>query len=567
VTDSEEEKLPFAELPLDPRLLAAVEQLGFEYATPIQARAIPLLLGGTDAIGRARTGSGKTAAFGLPMLERLKDGGKHVRALILAPTRELALQVTDAIKAFSKQLPVKTVCIYGGAPYEPQMRALRQGTPIVVGTPGRVLDHLMRGTLDLSRVEVMVLDEADEMLNMGFLEDVTQILDATPDTRQVCLFSATLPQQIRRIADKYLSDPVEIQVESSSLSVDHIEQKWIRVPERFKLDALERVLGAEPRGTALVFARTRKDCAAMADALAARGIPVDALHGDLNQAARERVLARLRARRLDVVIATDVASRGIDVQHITHVINLDIPRNTENYVHRIGLTSRAGRSGVAISFATPKQKRRIRELQSQLKVRIEQVDVPSDAAIAHRRRVALGDDLRAAVKTDLTDARALLEMLDGVEAEDLAAAALKVLAAARGVPLGEVDDAPPAWSKQRSEDNRGGGDVGDLNEVELFFPVGKRHGVRPADLVGALANEIGIPGNQIGRITIFDRKSFVGLPIRHAKAATDYGDRIAIRGEEVRMSKAHPRPAVERPTFRGRRNRPYRPGGKGPQRR
>ena len=289
------EKPTFADFPLDPRIQSAVAALGFVEPTPIQIASMRPLLAGKDVIGGARTGSGKTAAFGLPLLETVKDaGGKEPRGLILAPTRELAVQVTEALKTFAKNLPVKLTTIYGGASYDTQFRALKAGVTIVVGTPGRVIDHLERGSLDLSKIEFLVLDEADEMLRMGFIEPVERVLAALPDKRQIALFSATMPPPIQRVAQKYLNNPVDIQVEDSKLHVDHIEQRALVVAQRDKIDALCRVLAAEPRGTTLVFARTRLGCAEVADELAKRGISADALHGDLNQAARERVLARMR---------------------------------------------------------------------------------------------------------------------------------------------------------------------------------------------------------------------------------------------------------------------------------
>ncbi|MDP6933349.1 MAG: DEAD/DEAH box helicase, partial [Myxococcota bacterium] len=273
----------FSDFDLDPAIVAAVEKLGFETTTPVQAETMVPLLEGLDLIGQARTGSGKTAAFGLPMLERVKDGGRSVRGLVLAPTRELALQVAEALREFGKKLPVRVVAIYGGAPYPPQLKALKNGATIVVGTPGRVIDHLDRGTLDLSELEVLVLDEADEMLRMGFLEPVEYVLEAAPETRQIALFSATMPEPIQKVAERFLKDPITIQVETAELSVDHIEQFWVRVPQRHKLDALVRIIRADPHGANLVFTRTRKACAETADSLNRRGVRADAIHGDLNQ--------------------------------------------------------------------------------------------------------------------------------------------------------------------------------------------------------------------------------------------------------------------------------------------
>ncbi|MDH5491903.1 MAG: DEAD/DEAH box helicase, partial [Myxococcales bacterium] len=435
---------PFESFALDPRILEAVRDLGFTEPTPIQVEAMPPLLRGQDVIGGARTGSGKTAAFGLPLLEKVKEGGSAVRALVLAPTRELALQVTDAIRSYAKHLPIRLVTIYGGASYRPQLDALRRGVTVVVGTPGRVLDHVDRGTLDLSSLELLVLDEADEMLRMGFIEDVERVLEASPKGRQIALFSATMPPPIRRVAASHLRDPLAIQVEQSALTVEHIAQRWLLVPQLHKFEALQRVLAGEERGTTLIFARTRAGCAEIADKLAADGISVDALHGDLNQAARERVLLRLRNRRLDVVVATDVAARGIDVDHITHVLNLDLPIDPEIYVHRIGRTGRAGRAGSAISFITPGEMRRLRILERAVKMRIEPMPVPTDADIALRKVARLREKIIARGAEEPSEralelARSLIE--DGDSAEQVLADALRVLADAEGMNLDRKPDA------------------------------------------------------------------------------------------------------------------------------
>ncbi len=529
-----EEQSSMFGLGLDRRLTAALDALGFETPTPIQAAAIPLLLEGRDLIGRARTGSGKTAAFGLPLLERVKDGGSPPRALVLAPTRELALQVSEALQSFAVGLDVGIATVYGGAPYPPQLRALATAT-VVVGTPGRVLDHLRRGSLDPSAIEVFVLDEADEMLRMGFIDDVGELLAATPPGRQVALFSATMPPAIQRIAETHQRDAVEVQVESGALTVDHIQQAWMRVPRKNRVDALVRVLQAMSTDATLVFTRTRAGCAEVADELAKRGVAADALHGDLNQAARERVVERLRARRLDVVIATDVAARGLDIDHISHVVNLELPDDAETYVHRIGRTGRVGRHGMAISFATPKEKKRVHELARHLGANIPQIEVPSDADIAARRR----DRLRSALATAMerpgqADAEVWIsELADdaGWTVEAIAAAALALLAERDGGSiLATVDAEPPSWSKRPSErpvSNE------DSNEVELFFPIGRRDNVRPSDFVGALANEGGISGSRIGRIDIFDRKTFVGVPREVADTLLSKLRKIEIRGRQV----------------------------------
>jgi ATP-dependent RNA helicase DeaD len=561
--DSSEENNDSAEgfdaFGLDARIVKAVEALGFEVPTPIQTEAIPALLKGSNVIGGARTGSGKTAAFGLPLLHNVRDGGP-VRGLVLCPTRELAIQVHDALQSYAKQLRLRITCIYGGTSYEPQFRALKAGATVIVATPGRLLDHLDRGSLDLSGLEVLVLDEADEMLKMGFIDDVKAVLAASPDDRQVALFSATLPAAIRDVIKRHVPDPVQVQVESRALSVDHIDQFGVKVPQRRKMDALVRILMGETRGATLIFARTRRGCADIADTLAKRGVAAEALHGDLNQSARERVIHRLRAGRLNVVVATDVAARGIDVEHITHVINYDLPMDREIYVHRIGRTGRAGRKGKAISLVTPAESRRVRYLEQDLKVRIEIMQVPSNADIAARQRANLLERLKA---VDLGDEAGVREWLTEITSdeennlEDLTVAAIALLARDQGAKIKVAAETRDSDWQERSSAPRSDGDFKSVNEVELFVATGSQWGVRAGDIVGAIANETGIEGRQIGRITILDRKSFVGLPQTIAeKIVTDF-DTLEIRGVPVKLSLARPREQDNRSDRRGG-GRPYR---------
>jgi len=508
---------PFSDLPLDPSLLAACAKLGFNTPTPIQAAVMPSMLEGRDVIGRARTGSGKTAAFALPMLERLKAGGRKPRALVLAPTRELAQQTSRAIRSMCGDLPIHGATVYGGAPYGPQVTALRKAT-VVVATPGRLIDLMDRDKVDLSQVEVVVLDEADEMLRMGFIDDVDHILSAVPQERQVALFSATMPNAIRRVAASHLVDPVEVQVEDKPLSVDHIEQIWIHTPHKQKLALLIRVLAALRRGTTLVFARTKADCGRASEALAKVGIRCAALNSDLSQPARERVVRQLRDKHLEVVVATDIAARGLDVDHITHVINLDLPTDTESYVHRIGRTGRAGAKGRAISFVTPIQQKRIRGLARELGVNIARISPPSDDVLARRQKERFIQRMDEAG----TSAAGLVEDLvaEGRSHEDIAVAALSMLMKAEG---GAIEAAPPDE---------------DQNESELYVPAGKKHGIRPGDLVGALANEANIPGVRIGRITVRYDKSFICMPEVLAAQVLDRVDRVELRGRMVRVARS-----------------------------
>ena len=571
----------FGDFALDQRLLDALVALGFDTPTAVQQRAIPQLLEGRDMIGRARTGSGKTAAFGLPLLERVKAGGA-ARALVLTPTRELARQVGDALRSFAKRMKgVRIVTVYGGAPYGPQLKALRSGASVVVGTPGRVIDHLDRGSLDLSGLDYFVLDEADEMLRMGFIDDVEKLLEATPDSRQVALFSATMPVAIRRVAHKHLKNPVELQVETRALSVGHIQQHWIQVPERFKLDCLVRVLAAVAKGTTLVFARTRVGCAEMADALTRRGVAAEALHGDMSQPARDRVVEGLRSRRLQVVIATDVAARGIDVEHITHVINLDLPPDAESYVHRIGRTARAGREGSAISFVTPRAVGRLNRLRHALKVPIDNMAVPSDADIARieRRRIRTTMQ-RVAEGAVLTGAKALLREAaeeGGFKLDDLAAAAVYLLAQKERVSLRDMPpEGLPAWARQRPRPERGGAARGsrdrgkgvrprrdgpdETREAQLMIPIGFSRGVRPGDIVGVLANQANLSGGSLGRISILPHRSFVGVSDAVAKHVLKVLPQVKLRGVMVPLSLARPRSDEDSPPrpYSARRGTPQR---------
>ena len=532
----------FSDFELDPAILAAVEKLGFETATPVQAETIPLLTQGHDVIGQARTGSGKTAAFGLPMIERFKDGGRSVRGLILAPTRELALQVTEAMRTFVGKLPIRIVTIYGGAPYPPQLRALRNGANIVVGTPGRVIDHMERGSLDLRDVEMFVLDEADEMLRMGFFEAVQLVFEALPQNRQIALFSATMPKPIQKASERFLRDPKVIKVESSALSTDHIEQFWIRVPQRRKLGALIQILQSDPGGATLIFARTRRGCAEVADGLTKGGVAADAIHGDLNQAARERVLNRLRAKSLNVLVATDVAARGLDVSHLARVINIDFPNGAETYVHRIGRTGRAGAKGTAITMVTPGEKRKLQGLKKSLKVNIQEMYPPTDREIAGIQRRALWDEIEGVrAGQDLSDAAEWLEHVrteSGVPPKDIAIAALKLLFMER-----RIRSAPPE-GEAKPGDRRGRKTPVDrtrVNEVQVFIGIGREGGVTPSDIVGVLANEAKISGDEIGRIELEGRKTFVGLPREVADQLLEGFPSLQIRGKTARLSLARPR--------------------------
>lgn len=570
-TEDSEILASFLDFGFDDRILDGLSAMGFEQPTPIQSEAIPFLLEGRDIIGRARTGSGKTAAFSLPLLERIKDGGSKPRALVLSPTRELAIQIGEAIRDHAAHLPqVHGITIYGGAPYPPQIKALKKGCSVVVGTPGRVIDLMEQGALDLSEIELFVLDEADEMLRMGFIEDVERLLEETPSNRQVALFSATMPTPIRRVASRTLQDPVEVQVEERALSVEHIDQRWLTVPQSHKLEALCRILQGTQRGATLVFAKTRASCMDVADAMAKRGFAADALHGDLGQAARERVLRRFRTGNLQLLIATDVAARGLDVDHLSHVINLDLPNNKESYVHRIGRTGRAGRSGVAISLATPNQTRFLRRLEHSLGITMTRVQVPSDAQIAELQRSHLAEQIGESETVSSDAQRWLTELMEANDwtMDEVASRALALLAQRDGVSLSNNQEtSAPTWAKKNSrrlERERTKGSkkersseelaaFAQTNEVQLFIALGRRHGTRPQDIVGALANEMGISGKQIGRIHIADGSTFVGLPKAIASGILEENETLLVRGMDVTIDLCKtkpPAPESERKSFR-----------------
>ncbi|MDQ4075261.1 MAG: DEAD/DEAH box helicase [Chloroflexota bacterium] len=550
----------FEQLNLSEPLLQAVRDVGYESPTPIQMRSIPPLLEGRDLIGQAQTGTGKTAAFAFPILERLELDEKEVQALVLTPTRELALQVAEAIHTYSKHVgQVYVLPVYGGQAIEKQLRRLRQGVHIVVGTPGRIMDHLRRGTLNFDALQMVVLDEADEMLRMGFLEDVEWILSQAPDELQIALFSATMPQEIRRIADRYLEDPVTVEIEQKALTVPTIEQRYLQVSERNKLDALTRILEIEVPEAVLIFTRTKVGAAELAEKLQARGYAAEPMHGDMSQSQRESVINRLRRGQIEIVVATDVAARGWDVEQISHVINYDIPYDTESYVHRIGRTGRAGREGVAILFVTPRQQRMLRDIERYTRKKIEPMRMPTKADVASRRLALFKEQILDTLRErELDPYLIFVEELaeeSGCDMAEIAAAAARL---ARGdQPLAvmlepEPEQVPP------SEDGM----------VRLFIDAGRKSGVRPSDIVGAIANEADIPGKSIGAIDIYDRFTFVDVPAQYADQVVERMRHASIRQRDTDIRRATPRDEAREATKERRRKgepkgrRGFRRGGK-----
>ena len=550
---AEEEGPRFADLGLSDAVLAGLERIGYEQPSPIQAAVIPAVLAGGDVIGQAQTGTGKTAAFALPILSKLEEtaGGRFEApsapvALVLAPTRELAIQVAEAFQTYAQKLPgFHVVPVYGGADYTTQLRAFSRGVHVVVGTPGRVLDHMKRGTLNVQHLRHLVLDEADEMLRMGFIEDVEYVLDEIPPDAQVALFSATMPGPIKRIAESKLKEPQHIQVAGKTKTAATIRQRYAYVPGRRKINALTRVLDAEPHEAVLVFVRTRNACTEVADQLQARGHAAEALSGEVPQRQRERIVEALKDGRLDVVVATDVAARGLDVDRVGHVVNYDMPTDTEAYIHRIGRTGRAGRSGEAILFVTPREKRMLGEIERVTGQPIEEMQPPSDRDIRDLRvkRFLAAVDAQTeenpeavAFFRDLLETRAKEQDLDPLDlAANLAALAQGDRPIVGSASQEEEDDtprrervqgdrerpaprerfvAPPPSSRAASAPRPTGENSREVPEGfdRYRLDVGRQDGAGPANFVGAITGETGLQGSDIGRIALHDAYATVDLP-------------------------------------------------------
>ncbi len=518
----------FEGLDISPVVLKALIEIGYEAPSPIQAQSIPHLMAGRDIIGQAQTGTGKTAAFALPILSRLDLTRRIPQTLVLTPTRELAIQVAEAFQSYARYLDgFHILPVYGGQGMQTQLRQLARGVHVIVGTPGRVMDHLRRGTLSLDHLTTLVLDEADEMLRMGFVEDVEWILEHTPSSRQIALFSATMPGVIRKIAERHLNEPAEIKIKAKTATVEAISQHYWAVSGMQKLDALTRILDAENFDGMIIFVRTKTETVELAEKLEARGYEAAALNGDMSQVLREKVIERLKKGALDIVVATDVAARGLDVERITHVVNYDIPYDTEAYVHRIGRTGRAGRTGKAILFVAPRERRMLRAIEQATKQPIKEMRLPTLQDIADRRIEQFRTQVNEALSNENLDF--YVELMEQWVKDDMGepvklAAALSFLMH-RDRPLA-VPDEPEFPSHGRREygertypdrmdrtDRREGRERGrDFNKVLYSIDVGREHGVQPRDIVGALANEGGISARQIGQIRLYDSYSTVELP-------------------------------------------------------
>ncbi|MFT5316690.1 MAG: ATP-dependent RNA helicase DeaD [Candidatus Krumholzibacteriia bacterium] len=541
------ENIPaFSELNLVEPLVKAVTELGYETPLPIQAACIPPLLEGRDVLGLAQTGTGKTAAFALPLMSRIDMSVRKPQVLVLAPTRELAIQVAEAFQAYARHLKgFHVLPIYGGQRYSFQFSQLNRGPQVIVGTPGRIQDHMRRGTLDLSELSCLVLDEADEMLRMGFVDDVEAIMAHTPETRQVALFSATMPPQIRRITKKYLKDPVEIRIDTKTVTAENIEQVYLVVPNAAKFEALVRVLETESYDGIIIFSRTRVGTTELAEKLAARGYSVAALNGDMDQRVRERTIKRLKSGNIDILVATDVAARGLDVERISHVINYDIPGDTEAYIHRIGRTGRVGRYGKAILFANPREQRLLRSIERVTRKPLTRMEMPSHDTVTRKRIEKFSEELTGLMEKGSLEVyqKLNLELMEkmGVDIMELAAGLL--MKAQKDSPLRATDNRAlnsPRFDEPRPQRRERGarpnGPEPSRRMALYRMEVGSTNGVEVRNIVGAIANETGLRSRYIGQIRIHPNYSTVELPDDVPHGMLDHLRKTIVGGKMMNLS-------------------------------
>ncbi len=523
--------MKFEELQVDERILKAVEDMGFEEASPIQAQAIPVLLEGRDVLGQAQTGTGKTAAYSIPLLEKIDAQEKKIQAVVLCPTRELAVQVAEEIRRLAKYMSdIRVLPIYGGQDIGKQIKSLKAGVQIVVGTPGRVMDHMRRRTVKFDEVSTVVLDEADEMLDMGFREDIETILTDTPSERQTVLLSATMPKAIMEIAKNYQHDAEVIKVVRKELTVENIEQYYFEVHKRNKNEVLSRLIDVYKPRLSVVFCNTKHQVDELISELKGRGYFADGIHGDMKQAQRDRVMADFRSGKTEILIATDVAARGIDVDDVDVVFNYDLPQDEEYYVHRIGRTGRAGRQGLALSFVTGKEVYKLRDIEHYCKTKIKAKPIPTWDDVRNTKLEALCGTIRETI-----EAGGLSDMIDIVEdmvnqedytIMDMAAALMKMVV---GESLEKHDEIEPMHI-ELDGDRHG--------MVRLFINVGKRDKVKPANILGAISGESGIPGKVVGAIDMMDNYTFVEVPAKYADAVLAAMENVTIKGRTVSMEKA-----------------------------
>ena len=548
----------FDELMLDDRLLRAVTDMGFEEPSPIQAQAIPLQMEGLDIIGQAQTGTGKTAAFGIPLLQKIDPRSKKLQAIALCPTRELAIQVADEIRKLSKYMHgIKILPIYGGQDIVRQIRGLKEGTQIVIGTPGRVMDHMRRGTIKFDRVHTVILDEADEMLNMGFLEDMETILSQLPEERQTVMFSATMPGAIAQIAKKFQKDPKIVKVVKKELTVPKVTQYYYEVKPKNKEEVMCRLLDMYAPKLSVVFCNTKKQVDELVQALQGRGYFAEGLHGDLKQVQRDRVMKGFRTGRTEILVATDVAARGIDVDDVEAVFNYDIPQDDEYYVHGIGRTGRAGREGIAFSLVVGKEVYKLRDIQRYCKTKILPQPIPSLNDVTEIKAEKILREAEETIQsTDLTRMVNIIEkkiLEDDYTTMDLAAALLRLSMGDEmedlideRMPVRSLDDLDDYGNRGGRNGGRGGrsyknGGRGGNDMVSLFINIGKNQNVRPGDILGAIAGESGIPGKLVGSIDMYDKYTFVEVPREQADEIVRVMKDAKIKGKSVHMEKANRR--------------------------
>jgi ATP-dependent RNA helicase DeaD len=535
----------FADLQIHPKVMRAIADVGYESPTAIQAATIPALMAGTDVVGLAQTGTGKTAAFAIPILSKIDVTNKATQALVLAPTRELALQVAEAFSRYGAHLPqINVLPVYGGSSYTVQLAGLRRGAQVVVGTPGRVIDHLERGTLDLSHVDYLVLDEADEMLAMGFAEDVERILSETPEYKQVALFSATMPPAIRKITTKYLHDPFEVASKAKNATAENITQRYIQVAGPRKMDALTRILEVEPFEAMIIFVRTKQATEEVAEKLRARGFSAAAINGDIAQAQRERVIAALKrggAKGIDILVATDVAARGLDVERISHVLNYDIPHDTESYVHRIGRTGRAGRSGNALLFVSPRERHMLKAIEKATRQTLTEVELPSVEDVNAQRVAKFSDSITDTLGGPGIELfRRLVEDYEREHDVPMADIAAALALQARDGEAFLLSPEPPPQRRERNERDSEHRERPDKPRQTRDFAtyrisVGKRHRIGPGAIVGAIANEGGLHRSDFGHIAIGPDFSLVELPVKLPHATLKKLEQTRISGVLIEL--------------------------------
>ncbi|MCK5898076.1 MAG: DEAD/DEAH box helicase [Methylococcales bacterium] len=536
----------FRDLALSEPVLKALDVVGYETPSPIQAKMIPYIAAGQDVIGQAQTGTGKTAAFALPLLSKIDLNQKQPQVLVLAPTRELAIQVAEAFQRYASEMKgFHVLPVYGGQDYSIQLRQLRRGTHVVVGTPGRVMDHMRRGTLKLNSLKCLVLDEADEMLQMGFIDDVEWVLEQTPQQRQIALFSATMPQIIRKIAKKHLRDPQEVTIKVKTMTASTIRQRYWFVSGLHKLDALTRMLEVESFEGMIIFVRTKTATVELAEKLEARGYSAAAINGDLSQALRERTIENLKRGRIDILVATDVAARGLDVERISHVINYDIPHDTEAYIHRIGRTGRAGRTGDAILFVSPREKRLLANIERATKQKVEEMQLPSTEVINNTRvsrfKQRISDTLSAEELGFYTQLIEQYEHEHNIPAIEIAAALAHLVQGDTPLllknPPKRQREKPENRDKKRDRERKPRARKETGINMELFrIEVGRVDGVKPGNIVGAIANEAGIDGQHIASIKIEENYSTVELPAGMPKELFQALKKIRVGGKPLKIS-------------------------------